>query len=333
MNYTITNDSLTVILDGKCHNISKTHANFAVIRSACINEDEELLRKHITILHSRKTFLNGIFVLEGDKITFTGTGEPVPAGLAAQMVKTFKEGKSPERFMHFWQKVQENPSHRSVHQLWSFLQHADIQIDDQGFILAYKGVRHNFMDKHSGTVDNRVGTSVSMPRNKISDDPKEACHVGLHVGAIGYAQSFGERVVQCRVHPRDVVCIPYDSSAMKMRCCAYEVTGLANNYSFNSTTSSYEEDMDDSVDEEDDLDELEDEEYDEEVVNKDEVLVKKPVRQDLGSIDMALLSTMKIDDLRKEAKKFGVVNANKIPGGKLALLDAIAHSLINQKKP
>jgi len=137
-------------------------------------------------------------------------------------------GNDPTYLLNFWERLQKNPSHRSVTQLFSFLLHEGISFTEDGCFLAYKSVRDDYRDHHSGTFVNKPGAVLEMPRNKISDDPRHACHEGLHVGALSYAQTFGgsgSRIVICKIAPEDVVCVPYDESQRKMRVSRYEVIG------------------------------------------------------------------------------------------------------------
>ena len=190
------------------------------------------------------------------------------------------EGKDPTIVMNFWERLSKNPSYRSVQQLWSFLRHQGIPMVPDGCFLAYKGVRSDFKDAHSGKFDNKPGAIHSMPRNKISDDPKEACHEGFHVGALQYAKDFSDRVVVCKVSPEDVVCVPYDHSAQKMRVCKYEVVGNWNgefmpdlvfeNYRPEDDDHDEDEDRDDDFPSTAGLDDDQDDEFEEDGEDEDE---------------------------------------------------------------
>jgi len=92
--------------------------------------------------------------------------------------------------------------------------------------LAYKKVRDNFMDVHSGTMLNAPGCIVEMERNKVDDDKNNTCSTGLHFCAESYLRSFGgERTVIVKINPADVVSIPSDYNDAKGRACRYEVIG------------------------------------------------------------------------------------------------------------
>jgi hypothetical protein len=90
--------------------------------------------------------------------------------------------------------------------------------------MAYKRVRANFTDVHTGTFDNSPGTTVKMNRRDVNEDPTQTCSAGLHVCSYSYLSHFsGDRVVSVKVNPRDCVAVPRDYSAAKMRVCEYTV--------------------------------------------------------------------------------------------------------------
>lgn len=244
--YTLTNESLTVIVDGQPHTCRKGDDNFEAARAAVFAEDWENLPSLLSVGLTIERWLKGKgdFKVRDNLITYKG--EPVDGQLNERMLRMAKEGADPSGWLKFWERLQANPSYRSVHQLYAFLAHEGIPVDEEdGFILAYKSVTSDYKDFHTRTFDNRPGVTNEMPRNKISDDPKVACHEGFHVGALKYAQGFGDngkRIVICKVDPADVVCVPYDCSAMKVRVCKYTVIGNFSGQAFRE--SSFRDDED-----------------------------------------------------------------------------------------
>ena len=166
----------------------------------------------------------GTIKVEGEVVLFNG--EPVPTELNTRILKAVAKGEGAEGLMNFWRRLKRNPNQRSVDQLWGFLAHCGIPVQPDGTFLAYKGVRRDFRDAHSGTFDNSPGKTVKMDRSKISTDPAQTCHTGLHVGALGYASSFAALTLIVRVDPEHVCCVPNDHNAQKMRVCEYTVMGL-----------------------------------------------------------------------------------------------------------
>jgi hypothetical protein len=232
--YTLTNESITVILKGKPTVVKKGAPNFAAIRSAIIDERWDDIEKHLTVQKSLHEWAKGKFTLNGNNFFYEG--QQLPSDINRRIIQMATNGEDPTPLLKFYERLQQNPSYRSVHQLYSFLSHQGIPIRNNGFFLAYKGVKDNFKDAHSGKFDNSPGNVHEMPRNQISDDPKEACHEGFHVGALRYAKGFSQRVVVCEVDPADVVCVPYDSSSEKMRVCKYRVVGNHNGELLPDTT-------------------------------------------------------------------------------------------------
>ncbi len=82
------------------------------------------------------------------------------------------------------------------------------------------------MDKYSGTLNNKPGSKLRVPRQAVDDNRANQCSKGLHVGAldyVGWYGSSGDKLIVVKVDPADVVSVPLDSHAQKCRTAAYEV--------------------------------------------------------------------------------------------------------------
>ena len=219
--YTISRESITIIYEGTTHTIKATEPKFAKVRAACLASDWAALPHMLSPALTIKNWARGRFSVRSNWIYFDD--EKLPSGINKRIIELARRGNDPSHFLRFWQRLQKNPSYRSVQQLFKFLDHGGIPIVEDGCFLAYKGVRANYLDCHSGKFDNHPGKTLSMPRNKISDDPQKACHEGFHVGAKEHAQGYGQRMVVCKIDPEHVVCVPYDANNQKMRVCEYTV--------------------------------------------------------------------------------------------------------------
>jgi hypothetical protein len=335
--FTMTNDSVTVFVDGEPKAIKRGAPNFLELRKAIAEEDWEGARNCLSLPGFLERWATGFFELVDGR--FYCEGEAMPSELNERIIALASDGKSPEPVMNFWLRLRKNPSMRSVSQVWKFLQLTGIPLSMDGCFLAYKGVRDDFKDCHSGKYDNSPGQVHEMPRNRISDDPNHACHEGFHVGALEYARSFGPTVVICKVDPEHVVCVPYDCSHQKMRVCRYEVVGLHNGEYMSSTVEDDEplflnedddirdvyEDLDFDVA---DVDDYGDDDIDaDEALDEIEELEEKPADM-FAEIALArsfdALMRFTLEDLRKYASKvLKIVGAYKIPGGKIATIEAI----------
>lgn len=149
--------------------------------------------------------------------------------LTDRIVSMANEGFDIEPMCNFLKNLYDNPSYRAVNEFYPFMEKGKLPITEDGHFLAYKRVRNNYTDCHSGTFDNSVGTVVEMPRNQVNEDPKQTCSEGLHFCSRDYLPHFGtddgNRTVILKINPRDVVAIPVDYNDAKGRTCRYEVIG------------------------------------------------------------------------------------------------------------
>ena len=115
-------------------------------------------------------------------------------------------------------------------------------ITEDGCFLAYKNVREDYLDRHSRSFNNRVGSICVVPRNSVDDDRQNTCSYGLHFAALSYLQGmwgFSGNTMIVKINPADVVAIPYDYDNAKGRTCRYEVIGQASKD--NKLTSNFTE--------------------------------------------------------------------------------------------
>jgi hypothetical protein len=128
----------------------------------------------------------------------------------------------------FLNNLMKNPDSHSVEQLYRFMEHTKMPLTEDGYLLAYKIVTDDYKDKYTKRLDNSVGKEVSMPRNLVRNDPNVACADGLHFCSWVYATGFynnkrTDRMMVIKIHPRDVVSVPFDHHNEKGRCCKYKV--------------------------------------------------------------------------------------------------------------
>jgi len=171
---------------------------------------------------------NNSVVIDEKGVKFKGF--TIQGNLADAITTMYLDGrlKANDSMVLFLDNLTQNPDSRVFEQLYPFMQHNDIEVSDDGCLLAYKKVRGDYYDIHSGTIRNAPGDNPSMPRVMVQNDPSQTCSAGLHVCAKSYLAHFGkdsstDRVVLVKVNPKDVVSVPYDYNGSKMRVCEYEV--------------------------------------------------------------------------------------------------------------
>jgi hypothetical protein len=222
--YLIQGTNCVVVIDNKSHTISKTHITYQRVVDAIKASDWDLVRTLIEPKQAVISYGNGNVTIDGDK--FYWKGQDFHNSLSMRMITMLQEGFPIDPMVHFMENLMQNPSYRSVQELYGFLEKNNLPITPDGHFLAYKKVRDNFKDCHSGTMDNSVGKVVEMERNMVDDDKDRTCSRGLHFCSEDYLNHFGgERIVIVKINPRDVVSIPSDYNDSKGRACRYEVVG------------------------------------------------------------------------------------------------------------
>jgi hypothetical protein len=225
--YLIQGNNIVVVIGNKSHTISKTHITYNKVLDAIKAGDWDVIPD---IIEPKKVVLNygaGNVSIKGE--TLYWKGKELNTGLSVRMIQMLQEGFPIEPMVNFMENLYQNPSHRAVTELYGFLEKNALPITPDGHFLAYKKVRGNYFDVHSGTMDNSVGNIVEMERHEVNDNKDVTCSTGLHFCGMSYLNSFGgERTVIVKVNPRDVVSIPSDYNEAKGRACRYEVIGELN---------------------------------------------------------------------------------------------------------
>lgn len=147
---------------------------------------------------------------------------------------------------------------------------------EDGNIIGYKAVREDWFDKYSAQISNKVGETVKLDRRLVDDDRMKDCSYGFHVGSKSYVSSFGyqdkDHVVEVVVNPKNIVSVPSEGAANKIRVCEYFIKQeLPWEEFMNLEPEIYYDDDDDEIEEDDfddeddfDLEDEDDEELDDE---------------------------------------------------------------------
>ena len=218
-------DSITLCFsDGEPITISKNQPNYAKVVEAVRENDWEKARRFSTPVRIITSSSNGGITVEDGKIMYKGIEQH--NWVAIRILELLNEGFDVVPLMNFLSNTLKNPSFRAIKELYKFMEVGKLPITMDGHFLAYKKVRDNYYDIHSGTMLNKPGMVVSMPRNEVDDDSNRTCSTGLHFCSYDYLSHFGNansRTVILKINPADVVSIPRDYNDTKGRCCKYKV--------------------------------------------------------------------------------------------------------------
>lgn len=219
--YILTPNGISIVLDGKAETVTKGGTKYDRLLEALHNGDSVESIRAIVNPANIVEEVDGMELTEG---VLRYNGKKVPEVLTKRIL-AFRDQNLPFKpLMKFAEKLMQNPSYNSREQLYRFLEHNNQPITSNGNFIAYKKVREDFKDCHTGTIDNSVGKVVEMDRNEVDDNPNNTCSSGLHVAAYNYASNFSSgHLMFVEVNPMDVVSVPVDYNNEKMRVCKYEV--------------------------------------------------------------------------------------------------------------
>jgi len=243
-------DNASIFLAGEMpRSINRTHANYSVVveqlklKPANIEKAYELANPAFAI----KKFGIGKVEVVGDSVYY---GELELHGtIVTRILTMLKEGFNIDHMLKFLDNIMLNPSYKSTNDLYRFLDSNKMPITMDGRFLAYKNVRDNYMDRHTGTFDNHIGKVCVMPRNQVEDDPNKTCSTGLHFCSMAYLDNFWGRsghTMVVAINPAHVVSVPTDYKDSKGRCSEYEVVNeIKSDRDVLSDSSVYDTDADD----------------------------------------------------------------------------------------
>ena len=252
MQYKITgqNETATVsaVLDGTLYVADSSHPNFDDIVNGLLDGEPEsdvadlfdiegAVSRQFEVLSERVSFKRGKVYFDGDL---------VDSVLSDQIARFIEQGEGYEPLVKFMENAYQNPNEHSREQLFTWLRDRDFAITEDGNFLAYKSVYSGNDDNdfdyrsvsagraivngvdYTGQIPQSIGSVVEMPRSEVQHDPRVGCHTGLHAGTLEYASTFGgDTVLLVEINPRDVVSVPTDCNAQKIRTCRYTVKGIS----------------------------------------------------------------------------------------------------------
>ena len=227
--YILTEESLTVVVDGKAMTMQKDHPAWTQAIDALNKEEYDRLENLFDVSKAVEDYVDqesGISVKEG---TVYFQGEVIHNVVVDKILAFMRQGLPFKPLVRFLGKLMANPSRRAVNELYAFLEHKSMPITPDGNFVAYKGVTEDFKDFHTRKFDNSVGQTLSMTRNGVCDDANIGCSYGFHAGSYEYAKGYssgGGHLMRVEIAPTDVVSVPLDCDCQKLRTAKYKVVAL-----------------------------------------------------------------------------------------------------------
>lgn len=233
-----TTEGLQVFCNGQSYLMRRDDLRFKKLVDMVNKDDEkgviELVTAQNVVAQVADGITHGNVTYKGGVLYRNGVALPKDElhNLFVTRLETFlKDGLSTKSLLAFLNNFLDNPSFNSRQQGLQFIERNNLPITEDGHFLAYKSVRSDYKDKHSGKFSNRPGQVLEMPRVTVDDNPNNHCSNGFHVGALEYSgpngwfHNSGDQCVIVKVNPRDMVSVPGDHECRKCRVCRYEVLG------------------------------------------------------------------------------------------------------------
>jgi|GEM_PF-3894963 len=243
--HTITTNQITLFIDGEQTIINKSHKNFDNILMALRKAKYDVIPSLLKDTIFEKEDESGVFEYENTRVTASGLEIFINnkwillnTYVTNYIVAEYNSGnKNIKHLLKFVNHLIKNPSKNSVDQLYGFLEHHNLVIDEDGFVVAFKGIKENDYSvmgnpntivlqgetNEKGQILNKVGSTIEISRLSCVDNPDASCAEGLHVGSYSFAKGWGAKFILVRFNPADAVSVPNNSTFHKRRVCRYEI--------------------------------------------------------------------------------------------------------------
>lgn len=219
--------TVTVFVNGKPNVFAPDFPHMDKVKKAIAEKNTDEIVRLGSLPRAIETYSGNNVKIENGVVYYKN--KPLHNSLTKRILKLMTEGFPFNSMLKFLENLMQNPNFHAVNELYNFLVNRNLPITENGCFLAYKAVRSDYMDWHSGTISNKVGeTPPRLERNEVDDDRRKECSNGYHVGAIEYVSDFhrGEgHVIIVEVNPADVICVPSEEQFTKCRVCFYTVVG------------------------------------------------------------------------------------------------------------
>lgn len=225
-----TANGLSMFVNGKSYTVEDTHINYSEIITAVREKRWDDIPNLVNLAASVEKYVKETLTDESDLVvnvdagSVSFRGEELHGVIVDRIIDMASLGFDINPMARYLANLAENPSNKAVEQLYSWMEANGITITEDGHLLAFKRVRDDYKSFFDGETDNSIGTTPSLPRNKVDDRSEVTCSHGLHFCSHSYLPHYhgGQgKVLLLKINPRDVVSIPNDYHNAKGRACAY----------------------------------------------------------------------------------------------------------------
>lgn len=222
--YVINRDSVSLTYKDNVYSTNNSNKDFGQIVQHILAENYEEAIKLFSPVAAIESWVEGLLEVRNDKIYYDGF--EIKGKFIDKIINYAKNDYEVSGFLKFLKLTMEQEDVEVRNRLLDFAADDTIDFSSDGYVIAYKNVRDDYYDKHSGKFRNQVGDKPSVPRSSVDADHNTTCSTGLHVCSFKYLMrcwGTSNRNMIVYVNPKDFVAIPYDYDDSKARVCQYEV--------------------------------------------------------------------------------------------------------------
>ncbi len=235
--YTLTPSTLSLVLDGEVFNYNRDNAIakrlIGLLREG--HDAPDILRETMNPLQGVRQYMGSVFEFNSAR-DVRCNGIVLPEVLCRRIWEHCEAQAPVEYLLAFFKRLDLSTSRRAIQELFGFLENRNMPITPRGTFLGYKGVQNDYFSRHGnlatrvirgmvnekGQIHNPVGAYIQVDVRDVCDDARNGCAEGLHVGSLGYARTWSDRVVIVEVDPKHVVSVPFNEH-QKLRVSEYLV--------------------------------------------------------------------------------------------------------------
>lgn len=170
---------------------------------------------------------------QGNKVKISGK-------FLERVLDAFANNGDVDALDKFLAKVEQNQySDIAATDLFEFLAVNGHPLTTDGDFLAFKTVRADLFDNHSGTVYHEVGSIIALDPSEVDFNRNQTCSRGLHFCSRDYLPQYGGffgskegALLILKINPADVAAFPKDYANAKGRAVQYQVLAQMPNDSY-----------------------------------------------------------------------------------------------------
>lgn len=222
--YIINKDSVTLTYQDEVYTTDSSNTNFKEIVNLIIQGNYSEAANLFSYAAAISNWVDGLLEVRDDRIFYDNF--EIKGKFVEKIIKHAQNDLDVASFLKFLKLTMEQEDVEVRNRLLDFAADDTIDFSDEGYVIAFKNVKSDYYDKHSGKFRNMVGDKPSVPRSSVDADHNATCSSGLHVCSFKYlVRCWGTsgRNMVVHVNPKDFVAIPYDYDDSKARVSTYTV--------------------------------------------------------------------------------------------------------------